>query len=79
MLESLLAPQFIALYCLVAAAVYVHYRGRVRHGFRRQLTDHSSLMAPYNALGKWIKRRSRLAHYTLKWLIISGLLFWVFA
>jgi beta-hydroxylase len=30
--------------------MYVHYRGRVRHGFLRQLTDHSSLMAPYNAL-----------------------------
>jgi beta-hydroxylase len=30
--------------------MYVHYRGRVRHGFFRQLTDHSSLMAPYNAL-----------------------------
>jgi beta-hydroxylase len=30
--------------------MYVHYRGRVRHGFLRQVTDHSTLMAPYNAL-----------------------------
>jgi beta-hydroxylase len=30
--------------------MYVHYRGRVRHGFFRQVTDHSTLMAPYNAL-----------------------------
>ena len=50
MLESLIAPKFIVLYVFIASAVYVHYRGRVRHGFLRQLTDHSSLMAPYNAL-----------------------------
>ena len=49
-LETLLAPKFIVLYLFIASAVYVHYRGRVRHGFMRQLTDHSSLMAPYNTL-----------------------------
>ena len=46
----LLAPQFLALYCFAAAGFYVHYRGKVRHGFFRQLTDHSTLLAPYNAL-----------------------------
>ena len=35
---------------LVAAALYVHYRGRVRLKFLRQLTDHSTFTAPYNAL-----------------------------
>jgi beta-hydroxylase len=50
MLATLLAPKFIVLYLFIASAVYVHYRGRVRHGFLRQLTDHSSLMAPYNTL-----------------------------
>jgi len=50
MLKTLLEPKLIVLYLFVASAVYVHYRGRVRHGFLRQLTDHSSLMAPYNAL-----------------------------
>ena len=50
MLASLFAPKFIALYAFIASAIHVHYRGRVRHGFLRQLTDHSSLMAPYNAL-----------------------------
>lgn len=49
-LGTLLAPKFIVLYLFIASAVYVHYRGRVRHGFMRQLTDHSSLMAPYNTL-----------------------------
>ena len=50
MLATLLAPRFIVLYLFIASAVYIHYRGRIRHGFFRQLTDHSSLMAPYNAL-----------------------------
>ena len=50
MLATMFTPKFIALYLFVAAAIYVHYRGRVRHGFFRQLTDHSTLMAPYNAL-----------------------------
>jgi beta-hydroxylase len=50
MLETLLAPRFIVLYVFIVSAMFVHYRGRVRHGFLRQLTDHSSLMAPYNAL-----------------------------
>ncbi|HEX5862773.1 MAG TPA: hypothetical protein VF014_00615 [Casimicrobiaceae bacterium] len=30
-------------------------------------------------VGKRIKSRSRLAHYTLKWLILGGLLYWIFA
>ena len=50
MLSALLAPKFVLLYVYIASAVYVHYRGRVRHGFFRQVTDHSTLMAPYNAL-----------------------------
>ena len=29
-------------------------------------------------IGKRIKSRSKLAHYTLKWLIIGGLLYWIF-
>src|SRR5215475_5690943 len=49
-MARLLAPQFLALYGFVAAGFYVHYRGKVRHGFFRQLTDHSTLLAPYNAL-----------------------------
>jgi beta-hydroxylase len=47
---DLLAPKFIVLYVFVVSAVFVHYRGRVRHRFGRQLTDHSTIMAPYNAL-----------------------------
>jgi beta-hydroxylase len=50
MIAALFAPKFIVLYLFIASAVYVHYRGRVRHGFFRQLTDHSSLMAPYKTI-----------------------------
>ena len=50
MLMDFLAFKFIILYIFVASAVYVHFRGRIRHRFYRQLTDHSTLFAPYNAL-----------------------------
>ncbi|TMG81200.1 MAG: aspartyl/asparaginyl beta-hydroxylase domain-containing protein [Betaproteobacteria bacterium] len=47
---NLLAPKFFILYAFIASGVYVHLRGRVRHRFYRQLTDHSTIMAPYNVL-----------------------------
>jgi len=50
MLASVLTPKLIVLHAFVALALYVHFRGRVRHRFLRQLTDHSSLLAPYNVL-----------------------------
>ncbi|MCM2971807.1 MULTISPECIES: lipid A hydroxylase LpxO [Larsenimonas] len=34
---------------IVASILYVHFRGRVRHKPLRQLSDHSSFMAPINA------------------------------
>ncbi|HTT36242.1 MAG TPA: aspartyl/asparaginyl beta-hydroxylase domain-containing protein [Burkholderiales bacterium] len=47
---SNLAPKIAVAAVFVASAVYVHLRGRVRHKFTRQLTDHSTFLAPYNAL-----------------------------
>lgn len=35
---------------VAASILYVHYRGRVRHKPMRQLSDHSSFMAPINML-----------------------------
>ena len=29
-------------------------------------------------IGKWIKKKSRFAHYTLKWLLLGGLLYMIF-
>lgn len=33
----------------IISGVYIHYRGKERHSFRRQLTSHTNLTAPYNA------------------------------
>jgi beta-hydroxylase len=50
-MESLLAlPKYLVVLCFAATGIYVHFRGRVRHSIWRQLTDHSTFMAPYNAL-----------------------------
>ena len=38
------------LFWIVASATYVHLRGKVRHKFWRQLSDHSTFLAPINAL-----------------------------
>ncbi len=42
--------RLLILIAFVAAGVFTHLRGRVRHTIGRQLTDHSTFMAPYNAL-----------------------------
>jgi beta-hydroxylase len=38
------------VYGYLAWALFVHLRGRERHKFHRQLTDHSTVIAPYNAI-----------------------------
>src|SRR5262249_12107731 len=50
MVARLIAPQFLVLYAFAASVLAIHYRGKVRLGFGRQLTDHSTIMAPYNVL-----------------------------
>ncbi len=50
MISTLTQPAFIVLYVFIASALFIHYRGRVRHAFGRQLTDHSTVLAPYNAI-----------------------------
>jgi len=49
-LHYLAQPQRVILLALVLSAVLIHFRGRVRLKFARQLTDHSTFIAPYNAL-----------------------------
>ena len=36
------------LMLFLLGTTYVHFRGTARHSFKRQLTDHSTVMAPYN-------------------------------
>src|SRR5437588_582708 len=45
---ELLSVKFIFLYVLIISTIIVHYRGKVRYKFFRQLTDHSTFMAPIN-------------------------------
>jgi len=50
MIADAFSPRFVLLYVFVLSAVFVHFRGRIRHRFTRQLTDHSTILAPLNAL-----------------------------
>lgn len=43
-------PRYAVLLTFAVSGVYVHFRGRVRHRWTRQLLDHSTIMAPYNTL-----------------------------
>lgn len=45
-----LSPGLLIVYLFLLPTLYVHFRGRERHSFLRQLTDHSTFMAPYNVL-----------------------------
>ena len=48
MLDSLFDWRLPLLAVFVGSALYVHYRGKVRHKLSRQLTDHSTFLAPIN-------------------------------
>ena len=50
MLAVLLSWKAAIVYAFLASALFVHFRGRDRIRFYRQITDHSTFMAPYNAL-----------------------------
>ena len=40
--------KMLVLYTFIVCGTYVHFRGRIRHSFSRQLLDHSTIMGPYN-------------------------------
>ena len=50
MVMRLFAPQFLVIWAFLGSAIAVHFRGKVRLGFWRQFSDHSTIMAPYNVL-----------------------------
>jgi beta-hydroxylase len=50
LVHYLLGPTRIALGLVAVSAAAVHLRGKARLRFTRQLTDHSTFTAPYNAL-----------------------------
>jgi beta-hydroxylase len=45
-----IAPRYLVLLTFLVTGTFVHLRGRVRHRLARQITDHSTIMAPYNTL-----------------------------
>lgn len=49
-LHELTTAKFIVVYVFVACVCYVHFRGKVRLRFLRQLSEHSGLFSPYNVL-----------------------------
>lgn len=50
MLGTIFSPKLLILYTFIASGSYIHFRGKVRHKFLRQFTDHSTIMAPVNSL-----------------------------
>lgn len=46
---ALFSFKFFFLGLLLSSATYMHFRGKVRLKFARQLTDHSTFMAPINS------------------------------
>lgn len=49
-MSPLFAIELAVFAWFVGSALWVHYRGRDRLDFRRQVTDHSTFLAPYNCL-----------------------------
>jgi beta-hydroxylase len=50
MLAQVFTLKYLLLAAFVASVAYVHFRGRERHRLSRQFADHSTIMAPYNAV-----------------------------
>ncbi len=48
--SALVSWKAAIVYGYVLWALWVHLRGRERHRFHRQLTDHSTVIAPFNAI-----------------------------
>ena len=50
MVTYFFAPKFIILFIYVISVAYTQFRGKVRLSFLRQVVNHSTLVAPVNAL-----------------------------
>ena len=49
-LPTLVSPGFLLLYAFLGCVLYVHFRGKERLRFERQLTEHSGLLSPLNCI-----------------------------
>lgn len=50
MLATIFSVKFIIVYIFILSAVFIHFRGKVRFKFFRQLFDHTTFMAPINSV-----------------------------
>ena len=66
MLSSLLSAKFVILYVFILSAIYIHYRGTERFKFTRQLTDHSTLLAPLNVFVYLFSKAPATPYHDLK-------------
>lgn len=49
-MTSALLVKIAVVMLFLLGTMYIHFRGKVRHSFKRQLSDHSTIMAPYNIM-----------------------------
>lgn len=56
MLAQAFSPKFILLYTYVVSVAYTQFRGKVRLKFLQQIVNHSTIMAPVNALMYFFSR-----------------------
>ena len=90
MMADMFSPKFMLLYVFIVSAVFVHFRGRIRHWFTRQLTQNvggepvgilSRIFSNANRVplvGKWINARSRFAYYCVKYALLGAFFNWIF-
>ena len=90
MMANVFSPRFIPPYVLIVSAVVVHFRGRIRHWFTRQLTQNvggepvgilSRIFGNANRVplvGKWINARSRFAYYGVKYALLGAFFYRIF-
>lgn len=50
LLAELVSVKFLVLYAYLGCVLYVHFRGKERLRFTRQLGEHSGIFAPFNCL-----------------------------
>jgi beta-hydroxylase len=46
----LITAEILIVGTFIACGAFIHFRGKVRHKLKRQISDHSTFLAPYNTL-----------------------------
>ena len=88
MMADVFSPRFMLLYVFVVSAVFVHFRGQIRHWFPCQQNVDGEPVGILNRIfgyayrvrlvGKRIKTRSRFAYYCVKFALLGAFFYRVF-